>query len=79
MMERRREQDASNASIAEELKKTNIRIDTLQASIKTNTELTEDILDLLKVLKWIANVIKWVVAIGAGVAAMWATVHGKAP
>jgi len=73
--ERRREQD----TITEELKKTNERIDEMQESIRLNTELTEDILDLLKVLKWIANIVKWGVAVGAGVAAIWATMHGKTP
>lgn len=79
MIERRKEVDMSNVAIAEEIKKTNERIDVLQESIRTNTELTKDILDLLKVLKWAANIIKWGVAVGAGVAAIWATLHGKTP
>lgn len=62
------------------------RMDALERKLDRNTELTQDVVNVfstlesgIKVMGWIGQVAKWVVAVGGAIGVVIALVHGNAP
>lgn len=65
----RRQDDAKLQKVMED-------ISDLQRDMKANTEITTQVRDLLATFAILASVAKWVAAISAAVAGVWAMIKG---
>lgn len=81
----RRIGDDSNAA-AERRQSLETRMDTLEAKLEENTELTKAVVDVfgslaggIKVLGWLGAAAKWAVSVGAFCTMIWAIAHGNTP
>jgi hypothetical protein len=72
--------------IDDRLNKGSERMDRIEKALNNNNADTSEVLEILrgakaffKVTGWVGSFIKWLVPIAAGLAAIWATLHGGNP